>query len=106
MPPKMQEGDNDDSNRNIYIPFNTSSDLVDTKYLDSIWLDYRGDHEMVEKALRETMAAAHHFRTSDHRAMGVANLMSQVMSFGFYPSHCRFCLPWLGRSPWASPASA
>ncbi len=42
MKPKMQEGDNDDSNRNIYIPFNTSSDLVDTKYLDSIWLDYRG----------------------------------------------------------------
>src|ERR1700692_573 len=24
MKPKMQEGDNDDSNRNIYIPFNTS----------------------------------------------------------------------------------
>jgi putative ABC transport system permease protein len=81
MKPKMQEGDNDDSNRNIYIPFNTSSDLVDTKYLDSIWLDYRGDHEMVEKALRETMGAAHHFRTSDHRAMGVANLMSQVIVF-------------------------
>jgi putative ABC transport system permease protein len=81
MAPKMQEGDNDDSNRNIYIPFNTSSDLVDTKYLDSIWLDYRGDHEMVEKALRETMAAAHHFRPSDHNAMGVANLMSQVIVF-------------------------
>ena len=81
MKPKMQEGDNDDSNRNIYIPFNTSSDLMDTKYLDSIWLNYRGDHEMVEKALRETMGAAHHFRTSDHRAMGVANLMSQVIVF-------------------------
>src|ERR1700734_1259605 len=81
MKPKMQEGDNDDSNRNIYIPFNTMSDLVDTKYLDSIWLDYRGDHEMVEKSLRETMAAAHHFRPSDHNAMGVANLMSQVIVF-------------------------
>jgi putative ABC transport system permease protein len=54
---------------------------MDTKYLDSIWLNYRGDHEMVEKALRETMGAAHHFRTSDHRAMGVANLMSQVIVF-------------------------
>jgi putative ABC transport system permease protein len=81
MKPKMQEGDNDDSNRNIYIPFNTSSDLTDTKYLDSIWLDYRGDNELVEKALRETMAAAHRFRPSDHRAMGVANLMSQVKVF-------------------------
>jgi putative ABC transport system permease protein len=81
MKPKMQEGDNDDSNRNIYIPFNTSSDLIDTTYLDSIWLDYRGDHEMVEKALRETMGAAHHFRASDHNAMGVANLMTQVIVF-------------------------
>jgi putative ABC transport system permease protein len=81
MKAKMQEGDNDDSNRNIYIPFNTSSDFINTHYLDSIWLDYSGDHEMVEKALRETMAAAHHFRPSDHRAMGVANLMSQVIVF-------------------------
>ncbi|HWG19043.1 MAG TPA: ABC transporter permease [Terracidiphilus sp.] len=81
MAPKMQEGENDDSNRNIYIPFNTSSDLVDTHYLDSIWLDYKGDHELVEKSLRETMAAAHRFRPSDHNAMGVANLMAQVIVF-------------------------
>jgi putative ABC transport system permease protein len=81
MKPKMQEGDNDDSNRNIYIPFNTSSDFVDTKYLDSIWFDYSGNNELVEKSLRETMAAAHHFRPSDHNAMGVANLMTQVKVF-------------------------
>jgi putative ABC transport system permease protein len=81
MLPKMQEGDNDDSNRNIYIPFNTSSDFVDTQYLDSIWLDYKGDNEMVEKALRQTMGAAHHFVPSDHNAMGVANLMTQVKVF-------------------------
>jgi putative ABC transport system permease protein len=81
MLPKMQEGDGDDSNRNIYIPFNTSSDFVDTTYLDSIWLDYKGDNELVEKALRETMGAAHHFRPSDHNAMGVANLMTQVKVF-------------------------
>ncbi len=81
MKPKMQEGDGDDSNRNIYVPFNTMSDLKDTKYLDSVWLNYRGDHEMVEKALRETMAANHHFLPSDHNAMGVANLMSQVKVF-------------------------
>jgi putative ABC transport system permease protein len=36
---------------------------------------------MVEKSLRETMAAAHHFRPSDHNAMGVANLMTQVKQF-------------------------
>lgn len=81
MKPKMQEGDGDDSNRNIYVPFNTMSDLKDTKYLDSIWLNYRGDHELVEKVLRQTMAASHHFLPSDHNAMGVANLMTQVKVF-------------------------
>jgi putative ABC transport system permease protein len=81
MKPKMQEGDSDSSNRNIYIPFNTMGDLKDTQYLDGIWFDYRGDHEQVEKDLRMVMGAAHHFRPSDHNAMRVANLMSQVIQF-------------------------
>ena len=58
---KMQEGDND-SNRQVYIPFSTMSDIKDTKYLDGIWLNYVGNYELVEKNLRATLAAAHHFR--------------------------------------------
>ncbi|HEX4758191.1 MAG TPA: ABC transporter permease [Terracidiphilus sp.] len=79
--PKMQEGDNDDRNRQIYVPFNTMSDLKDTHYLDGIWFNYRGDHELIEKSLRETMGAAHHFRPSDHNAIYVANLMTQLAQF-------------------------
>ena len=78
--PKMQEGDND-INRQIYIPFNTMSDIKDTKYLDGVWFGYRGDSEQVEKSLRETMAAAHHFRPTDKRAIFVANLMTQLKQF-------------------------
>jgi putative ABC transport system permease protein len=78
--PKMQEGDND-NNRQIYIPFNTMSDIKDTKYLDGVWFGYRGDSEQVEKSLRETMAAAHHFRPTDKRAIFVANLMTQLKQF-------------------------
>ena len=81
LEPKMQEGDNDDRNRQIYVPFNTMSDLKDTHYLDGIWFNYRGDHELVEKGLRETMGAAHHFRPLDNRAMFVANLMTQLSQF-------------------------
>jgi putative ABC transport system permease protein len=81
MSPKMQEGDGDDRNRQIYIPFNTMSDLVDTHYLSGIWFNYHGDHEMIEKSLRETMGGAHHFRPSDHNAIFVANLMSQLAQF-------------------------
>ena len=38
------------------------SDLKDTHYLDGIWFNYHGDNMQIEKSLRETMAAAHHFR--------------------------------------------
>jgi putative ABC transport system permease protein len=79
--PKMQEGDSDDRNRQIYIPFNTMSDLVDTHYVSGIWFNYRGDHELIEKSLRETLGAAHHFKTTDHNAVYVANLMTQLAQF-------------------------
>jgi putative ABC transport system permease protein len=80
LSPKMQEGDSN-VNRQIYIPFNTMSDLKDTQYLDGIWFDYSGDHELVEKSLRETMGAAHHFLPSDHSAIYVANVMTQLGQF-------------------------
>jgi putative ABC transport system permease protein len=78
--PKMQESD-DDINRQIYIPFNTMSDLKDTLYLDGIWFSYTGDNQLAEKGLRETLAVAHHFRPSDHNAIYVANLMTELKQF-------------------------
>jgi putative ABC transport system permease protein len=81
LSPKMQEGSDDNRNRIIYIPFSTSSDLKDTHYIDGIWFNYRGDHMEIEKALRATMAAAHHFRPTDHNAIYVANLMTQLSQF-------------------------
>jgi putative ABC transport system permease protein len=80
LTPKMQESDSD-VNRQIYVPFGTMSDLKDTEYLDGVWFNYRGDNEQIEKSLRETMGAAHHFRSSDHNAMFVANIMTQLSQF-------------------------
>jgi len=77
---KMQEGDND-NNRQVYIPFSTMSDIKDTKYLDGIWMNYTGDHELIEKNLRAALAAAHHFRPSDHNAVHVENLMEELSQF-------------------------
>ncbi len=39
----MQEGEDSDRNRQIYVPFSTMSDLTDTKYLDGIWFNYHGE---------------------------------------------------------------
>jgi putative ABC transport system permease protein len=76
----MVEGENN-INTSIWIPFSTMGDLKDTTWLDGIWFNYHGDNEVVEKDLRNTLAAAHHFRPSDHRAIFVANLQSQLHQF-------------------------
>ena len=80
LQPKMVEGENN-INTAIWVPFSTMGDLKDTTYLDGIWFNYHGDNEVVEKNLRDTLAAAHHFRPSDHRAIFVANLQSQLHQF-------------------------
>lgn len=80
LKPKMQEGD-DDINRQVYVPFNTMGDIKDLKYLDGFWLNYNGDHMVVEQAIRNNLAAAHNFRPSDHNAIYVANLMEQLKQF-------------------------
>ena len=62
------------------MPFNTMSDLKDTTYLDGMWFSYHGDYQRIEKTIRDTLAAAHHFRPSDHDAVYIANLRSPASS--------------------------
>jgi putative ABC transport system permease protein len=82
LKPKMQEGGEDnDANRQVYVPFSTMSDLVDTKYLGGIWFNYQGDYQVVEQTTRTALGGAHHFRPTDHEAVHVANLMSQLHQF-------------------------
>ena len=80
LTPKMQEGD-DDVNRVVNVPFPTMGDIKDTKYLDQIWMNYKGDPKMVEDALRKSLAAAHEYRPSDRQAVYVANIMEQLAQF-------------------------
>ena len=77
---KMAEGESD-NNRQVYIPFTTMDDIKTTHYLDGIWMNYRGDHEVVQKNLRDTLAAAHHFNPDDHNAIFVADIMEQLSQF-------------------------
>ena len=81
LSPKMQEGEDSDRNRQIYVPFSTMSDLTDTKYLGGIWFNYQGNYELAEQNLRNALGSAHHFRPSDHNAIYVANLMTELHQF-------------------------
>ncbi|HEY2039120.1 MAG TPA: ABC transporter permease [Edaphobacter sp.] len=80
LKPKMQEGD-DNINRVTYIPFPTMGDIKDTKYLDGMWMSFKGDHKAVERALRNELGTAHGFRPTDRNAIWVANIMEQLSQF-------------------------
>jgi putative ABC transport system permease protein len=96
MTPKMQEGDDSDINRQINVPFTTMGDIKDTKYLDGIWIDYKGDPKMVEAAMRKTLAAAHGYRPSDRRAVFVANIMEQLTQFRIISLGLQVLLSFIG----------
>jgi len=96
MTPKMQEGDDSDINRQVNVPLTTMSDIKDTKYLDGIWLDYKGDPKMVEEALRKTLAMAHGYRPSDRRAVFVANIMEQLTQFRIISLGLQVLLSFIG----------
>src|SRR5205823_12871399 len=72
----------DNTNRLIYIPFSTMSDLKDTQYLDSIWFNYETTaYEGLERTVRRVLAIEHKFNPADRRAVMVFNLMEQVQQF-------------------------
>src|SRR5579864_3607388 len=93
---KMQEG-NDDINRVIYIPFTTMSALKDTRYLDSIWFTYQTpQYEQLEQAVRTILAVPHKFNQSDHQAVRVFNLMTQVHQFEIITLGLKILLGFIG----------
>jgi putative ABC transport system permease protein len=96
LAPKMQENGDDNRNTQIYVPFNTMSDIKDTHYLDGIWFNYRGDNELAEKNLRQALATAHHFRPTDKRAIFVANLLTQLKQFQMLSILLQILLSFVG----------
>jgi putative ABC transport system permease protein len=96
LAPKMQEGEDSDRNRQIYIPITTMSDLADTTYLGGIWFNYQGNYQLIEQNMRATLGAAHHFRTTDHNAIYVANLMTELHQFSILSMALQVLLALVG----------
>jgi putative ABC transport system permease protein len=93
---KMQEGD-DDINRVLYIPFNTATELRDTRYIDTIWLDYEGNEYMrIEQMVRSCLAGIHNFKPEDRRAIFVFNAMNQVKQFQIITMGLQILLTFIG----------
>jgi putative ABC transport system permease protein len=94
--PRMQEGDNDD-NRTIYIPYNTMNVLKDNHYLDGIWMDSQGlNHDKLDETVRDTLAAAHDFKSDDKRAVFVFDAQKQLQQFGIISLALKVLLAFIG----------
>jgi len=93
----MQEGDDDNINRAIYIPFVTMGDLKDTRYLDGIWVDYESmEYEKIEANIRSVLSSAHGFNPADRRAVFVFNAMKQVNTFEIITLGLQVLLAFIG----------
>ncbi len=88
--------DENNINRVVHIPFKTMGDIKDMKYLDGIWMTYRGDHMRVEQEVRRTLGAAHGFRPTDRNAIYVANLMEQLSQFRIITAALEVLMAFIG----------
>jgi len=94
--PRMQEGDDDD-NRTIYIPYNAMNVLKDNHYLDGIWMDSVGlDHNKLDQTVRDTLAAAHNFKSDDKRAIHLFDAQKQLSQFGIIEMALKGLLAFIG----------
>jgi len=94
--PRMQEGDDDD-NRTIYIPYNSMDVVKDIHYVDGIWLDSIGlNPDKLDKTIRDTMAAAHNFKSDDKRAIFVFDAQKQLSQFGIISLALKVLLAFIG----------
>ena len=93
---KMQEG-NDDINRVVYVPFTAMNDVKSTHYLDTIWFTYQTpQYESLEQTVRNILATQHKFNQSDHQAVHVFNLMTQVHQFEMITMGLKILMGFIG----------
>ncbi len=93
---RMQEAD-DNTNRVVYIPFDSMDALQSTYYVGGIWLDYEGlDHDKITRTIRESMALAHNFNPEDRRAVMVFDAQKQVEQFAIIVAGIKILMGFIG----------
>src|SRR5207244_1883900 len=89
---KVINNSDENLNEHVYVPFSAMSDIKDTYYLNSIVMEYEGDHAKVVKALRDSMAFHHAFDPKDQRAVFVDRKSTRLNSSHQIISYAVFCL--------------
>jgi putative ABC transport system permease protein len=92
---QVQNGD-DNINGHVYIPFSAMSDLAKTYYLNSIVMEYEGDHEKIVTAVRNSMAFHHNFDPKDHRAIFVFDVFADLLDLQVISTGIKILLGFIG----------
>ncbi|MGA8153390.1 MAG: ABC transporter permease [Terriglobales bacterium] len=89
---------NSDENLNghVYVPFSAMNDLMNTYYLNSVVMEYEGDHEKVVQALRSSMAFHHDFDPKDKRAVFVFDVFADLLDLRIITAGIKVLLGFIG----------
>src|SRR5205807_5736243 len=77
-------------------PFAAMSDLKKTFYLNSIGMEYEGDHEKVVNAVRHSMAFHHNFDPKDKRAVFVFDVFADLLDLRVISTGIKILLGFIG----------
>ena len=91
----IQNGD-ENMNGKVYVPFAAMSDLKKTFYLNSIGMEYEGDHEKVVNAVRHSMAFHHNFDPKDKRAVFVFDVFADLLDLRVITTGIKILLGFIG----------
>ncbi len=91
----IQNGD-ENMNGNVFVPFSTMGDLTNTFYLDTIVMEYEGDHQKVADGIRRSMAFHHEFDPKDKRAVYVFDVFADLLDLRVITTGIKILLGFIG----------
>jgi len=89
---------NSDENLNghVYVPFSVMNDLMNTYYLNTVVMEYEGDHAKVVDAIRHSMAFHHSFDPKDKRAIFVFDVFADLADLEAITTGIKILLGFIG----------
>ena len=91
----IQNGD-ENMNGKVFVPFSSMSDLTNTYYLDTICMEYEGDHQKVADAVHRSMAFHHGFDPKDKRAVFVFDVFADLLDLRVITTGIKILLGFIG----------
>jgi len=91
------QGNDDNDNKMVVIPFSTMGDLYDTQYISGMAMDYEGeDHRQIARVVRAVLGGHHNFRPDDRRAVFIADIKEDFDEFKVVSAALKVLLGFIG----------